>query len=149
MRAAAGGLADLLFDLFIREFTGDGIDLIAFAPMHNLKYRERVFDHSLILAWEFSKKTELPLFTGVFRTKLTVSQTKINDEMGRFYNIKDVFEINDRWKIRDKRILLIDDVFTTGATSSECSKALINAGCSSVSVMTAARTVPHNENMEV
>jgi len=149
VRVAGGGLADLLFDLFIREFTDDGIDLIAFVPMHDLKYRERTFDHSFLLAWEFSKKAELPLFTGVFRTKMTVSQTKINDEMGRFHNIKDVFEIRDRSKVRDKRILLVDDVFTTGATSSECSKALINAGCSSVSVLTVARTVPHNENREV
>jgi len=148
VRVAGRGLADLLFDLFIREFTDDGIDLVAFVPMHDLKYRDRTFDHSFLLAWEFSKRANLPLFNGVFRTKMTVSQTKISDETGRFHNIKDVFEISDHSNVRSKRILLVDDVFTTGATSSECSKALINAGCSSVSVMTVARTVPHNNNME-
>lgn len=149
MRVTGGVLADLLFDLFVREFDNDGIDLVAFAPMHYMRYRERVFDHSFILASEFCRRAELPLFTGVFRTKPTVSQTKINNEMGRFYNIRDVFEVNDCNKVRGKRILLIDDVFTTGATSSECSRALIDAGCSLVSVMTVARTVPYNKDMEV
>jgi len=149
IRIAGKGLADLLFDLFMREFSEDRINMISYVPMHDMKYHERTFDHSFILAGDFSKRIDLPLFTGICRTKMTVSQTKINDEPGRFYNIRDVFEISDKIKVRNKHILLVDDVFTTGATSSECSKALINAGCSSVSVITAARTVPHINNAEV
>ena len=58
-----------------------------------------------------------------------------------FNNIKDAFEVYDSAKIRQKHILLVDDVYTTGATADECSKTLLSSGAERVDVLTLARAL--------
>jgi len=59
----------------------------------------------------------------------------------RAANVKGAFSVNEPLLIRDKRIILVDDVYTTGSTASECASALIEAGASTVFVVTIARAV--------
>jgi len=76
------------------------------------------------------------------RHKFTLTQTGSNRDE-RKENIKGAFEVTDKKKIAGKNIILIDDVYTTGATINECAKTLIKAGAQKVAVLTLAR-VPRN-----
>ncbi len=59
----------------------------------------------------------------------------------RFTNIKGAFKVARPQEVKDKRILLLDDIYTTGATITECSKALTKAGARRIEVLTLARAV--------
>jgi predicted amidophosphoribosyltransferase len=59
----------------------------------------------------------------------------------RLQNIKNAFVVNDTSKIEGKRILLVDDVYTTGATANECAKVLLKGGSKQVDVLTLARAM--------
>ena len=72
------------------------------------------------------------------RKKKTDSQTGLGREK-RKSNVKGAFAVKSPQKIKEKRILLVDDVFTTGATTEECAKVLVNSGATDVHVLTLAR----------
>jgi len=74
------------------------------------------------------------------RHKFTLTQTGSNRNE-RKENIKGAFEVTDKKKIDGKNIILIDDVYTTGATINECAKTLIKAGAQKVAVLTLARVL--------
>ena len=76
----------------------------------------------------------------LIRNRKTVSQTGLGREK-RKQNVKNAFTVTNPSKILKKRILLVDDVFTTGATAEECAKTLIKNGAETVSVLTLARTI--------
>jgi len=69
------------------------------------------------------------------RHKFTLTQTGLN-KTERTQNIKGAFEVSDKKKIAGKNVVLVDDVYTTGATINECAKTLIKAGASKVTVLT-------------
>jgi ComF family protein len=74
------------------------------------------------------------------RKKWTASQTGLGRKE-RLQNIKNAFVVNDTSKIEGKRILLVDDVYTTGATANECAKVLLKGGSKQVDVLTLARAM--------
>ncbi|MFO7569507.1 MAG: phosphoribosyltransferase family protein, partial [Smithellaceae bacterium] len=108
--------------------------------------RQRGFNQSLILAGPLSKKHGLPVnFSLLKRHKLTFTQTGL-DKKQREKNMKDAFFVPKAEGIRDKNIILVDDVYTTGATTNECAKVLIRAGARNVAVITLARVPAHRSN---
>ena len=76
----------------------------------------------------------------LLRQRWTEPQTGLGRK-ARINNIKDAFEIYDSAKIHQKHILLVDDVYTTGATANECSKTLLSSGAEQVDVLTLARAL--------
>jgi ComF family protein len=117
--------------------------LVIPVPLHIKRLRERGFNQSLILAHALEKKRQIPVNFSVLKRKIfTLTQTGSNRNE-RKQNIKGAFEITDRKIIAGKNIILIDDVYTTGATINECAKTLIKAGARKVSVLTLSRVLPN------
>ncbi len=110
-------------------------------PLHPGRLREREFNQSLLLAKEISKEFKIPvLMDNLRRIRWTRPQIELKGEE-RLINVKGAFALKNPETIEGKSILLIDDVYTTGATIRECSKVLKKAGAEKVYVFTLARVV--------
>ena len=119
----------------------DGIDLIIPVPLHAERLREREFNQSLLLADRIGRHLSLPVScTALIRTAPAPPQTTLSRRK-RLNNLRGAFSVPQPESIAGKRILLIDDVFTTGATVNGCAKLLRRAGSGPVFVLTLARTV--------
>jgi len=109
-------------------------------PLHNKKIKQRGFNQAQILAEIISQRLDLPVNTEIlFRTIDNPAQANISDMTLRKNNVKDIFLVKDSSKIKNKSILLIDDVFTTGATLEEAAKILKEAGAQSVAGLVIAK----------
>lgn len=116
-------------------------DLVIPVPLHPTRLREREFNQSLLLADQVAAHLHLPLsFTNLVRTVPSEPQSTLSRKE-RIKNLRQAFAVRQPQSIAQKRILLIDDVFTTGTTVNECAKVLRNAGAESVFVLTLARTI--------
>ena len=116
-------------------------DLIIPVPLHWRRLLKRKYNQSALIAQGLAKnfgKIYDPLT--LIRRKPTKSQGHLSPKE-RQKNIKNAFYVKNSNKIKDKTILLIDDVFTTGATVNECAKVLLQAGAKSVDVLTIVRVV--------
>ena len=119
-------------------------DLVIPVPLHPTRLREREFNQSLLLADQVAKHTALPLsFTNLVRTVPSEPQSTLSRKE-RMKNLRRAFAVRQPQSIAQKRILLIDDVFTTGTTVNECAKVLRKAGAEAVLVLTLARTIESN-----
>ena len=139
--ALASALAHLMID---RLPPLDPVDLIMPVPLHAQRLREREFNQSLLLADRIARHLTLPIsFSNLIRVAPTQAQTTLSRK-GRLKNLRRAFSLRHPESIAGRRILLIDDVFTTGTTVNECAKALRKAGASDVFALTLARTVDAN-----
>ena len=130
--------------LLLKDFysTSDLVaDTVTYVPMPKAREKERGYNQAFELCKEFSLLTEMPMIDALIRVKeVAIKQATLSGKERR-ENIKGSFKITDKKLVKDKEILLIDDVFTTGATVSECAKVLMNAGAKNVQVLTLAKTV--------
>ncbi|MBR4592873.1 MAG: ComF family protein [Elusimicrobiaceae bacterium] len=116
-----------------------GADLVVPVPLFDKKKRARGYNQSELLARSFSQHTGLPLDTTLLvRTRDTVSQTKLGRK-ARLANMTGAFTCTALQRVKGKKVLLIDDVATTGATLEGCAIALKNAGAKRVFAYTYAR----------
>jgi ComF family protein len=114
----------------------DAADLVAPVPLHPRRLKERGFNQALLLAKAFFDK---PLAReALIRVRHTMPQSGLNPKERR-ENVKKAFSIPRPEDIRGKNVVLIDDVYTTGATVRECAKVLSQAGAREVNVLTVAR----------
>ena len=119
------------------DFDLSGMDGIVPVPLSIKRLRERGFNQSLLLARVISREKKLPLLIDIlFKKKETPPQTGLSGKE-RLLNLKNAFVV--KGDIRGLRLLLVDDVMTTGATVTECSKQLMKAGAKEVTVLTLAR----------
>jgi competence protein ComFC len=126
------------FNLIQKEFDGKNCVLIP-VPLYKKKLKSRGFNQSEEIAKEISENTKIPLvFDCLLRIKETLSQMELSREE-RLENIKSAFSINNAEKIKGKKILLVDDVYTTGSTMEECAKILKYAGAREVWGVAVAR----------
>jgi ComF family protein len=118
-----------------------GFDALIPVPVHRARRRERGYNQAEILAGHLGGMWERPVWPrALIRKRPTRSQTRLSKgERGR--NLEGAFACPDE-RIKGKRILLIDDVFTTGATSEACAAALLRAGAAEVSVFALAKVEP-------
>ncbi len=117
------------------------IDGIIPVPLHPQRLREREYNQSLLLGNRLSRHTGIPLILAcLVRIRPTVPQTSLSRKE-RLTNLHRAFSIARPDDIQGKRILLVDDVFTTGTTLHECAKTLRRAGCGPVYGLTLARMV--------
>jgi len=145
----AGPLGMLLFVTFIHCWANETIDWIIPVPLHAKRMRKRGFNPSFLLVrnWAYyanAMQTKRPCISvdrnTLVRKRWTEPQTGLVRTQ-RMANIKNAFGINAAMDIIGKRILLVDDVFTTGATVDECAKVLLHGGAERVDVLTLARAV--------
>lgn len=134
-------LAKPLGKLLIRKLGGAASpDLIIPVPLHKRKLRWRGFNQAELLAQEVAAYYNLPLLNNVLiKTKRTKPQVELTEEQ-RKENIKGVFQCSRPELIKNKKILLIDDVATTGSTLSECARVLKEAGAKEVRKLFLAKT---------
>ncbi len=113
-------------------------DLIVPIPLHNRRLRWRGFNQADLLANSIG--LTIPInSTCLVRQKYTTSQVKVKSKKKRLSNLKGAFVIQHPEKIKDKSILLVDDIVTTGSTINECAKILKNAGAKEVSAIVLTR----------
>lgn len=113
-------------------------DLIIPIPLHNRRLRWRGFNQAKLLA--DSMELTIPIdLTSLKRQRYTTSQVKVKSRKKRLTNLKGAFIVLNSKKIKDKSILLIDDIITTGSTIDECAKILKDAGAKKVSAIVLAR----------
>jgi predicted amidophosphoribosyltransferase len=124
-----------------KDDCASGPDYAGAAPFHRKRLRHRGFNQALILAHGISERFSVPLlYDNLMRLRSTRPQVELSGPERRS-NVQGAFGLVRPAEVRCKRILLIDDVFTTGATMNECAKVLKEAGAASVTVLTLARTV--------
>ena len=116
-------------------------DAIAPVPLHGLKRAERQFNQAERLCRHLARATGLPFAPKLLRrVTSTPTQTRLS-RRARAANVRGAFELHPQAEIKDRRIVLVDDVFTTGATTSACARVLRRAGAADVCVWTLARGV--------
>lgn len=118
-------------------------DIVVPVPLHKARLRKRKFNQSLVLAKEIARNTKLKLVPDLIkRIKDTPSQSGLNQKLRRA-NMRSAFVFNDAYRdaIKDKVIIIIDDVITTGSTINECAKVLKQNGAREVHALSFARTV--------
>lgn len=114
-------------------------DKIISVPISKKRYKERGYNQSLLIANEISKQTNLELVNNcLIKTKNIIEQSKLNKE-DRQQNIQGVYSIQNEEIITNKKVLLIDDIYTTGSTVNECSKILQQARPERIGVLVLAK----------
>ncbi|WP_340641748.1 ComF family protein [Rickettsiales endosymbiont of Peranema trichophorum] len=136
-----------IFGVWLRECGKNIIqnsNIIAPVPLHRQRLQKRKYNQSLILAQEISKHYKhIKLIPNLLlRRKNTTPQYQLTSTE-RIGNISNAFECNPRYAsmISGKRILIVDDILTTGATTKECARALDGLEPCQVSILALARTV--------
>jgi ComF family protein len=116
-------------------------DLLIPIPLHHEKLARRGYNQAELLAKPLERYMGIRLENDLLlRTKSTSSQNAL-DKAARISNIQGAFQVKDAAKLRGARVLLIDDILTTGATASEASRILLRAGSLNVTVLTLASGV--------
>jgi ComF family protein len=113
-------------------------DMITAVPLHRARLRERGYNQSLLLARAVSELTHIPVVEVLERIKNTLPQATLKTADDKIWNVNGIFTVKNRKDVQGKRIILVDDIFTTGATANECSKMLAGAGARKIMVVTAA-----------
>ena len=132
-------LADLLRREAVPVVCGQAWDFIVPVPLHPLKLREREFNQAARLARHLGAATKIPVAEAILhRVTATATQTRLTREQ-RAANMKNTFAVPRGLRLDGARIIVLDDVFTTGATTSDCARALRAAGAAEVGVWTVAR----------
>lgn len=116
----------------------DTYNLLIPVPLHPRREREREFNQSLVLARELGRYYRIPVLNRVLRRGKPTPPLSGNWKE-RVAQIKGAFTLTNPEKVQGKRVLLIDDVFTTGATVNEGSRILLQGGAEEVAVFTLAR----------
>ncbi|MDI6785643.1 MAG: ComF family protein [bacterium] len=115
-------------------------DYIMPIPLHPKKLRKRGYNQAELFAKYLSKAYKIEYYKdNLTRKKETLPQINL-DKKERLRNVKSSFIVKYKEKVKDKSILLIDDVYTTGATVNECSKELKESGVKKIIVLTLARS---------
>jgi ComF family protein len=113
-------------------------DVIVPVPLHAARQRERGFNQAQLLAELLSARTSIPAKPWLERIRYTTTQTAL-DRAERIENLHNAFRLRKKADVQALRVLLVDDVLTTGATLSECARVLKRAGAVSVYAATVAR----------
>ena len=114
-------------------------DTIVPVPISPKRQKERGYNQSLLIAREISHKKNLELMNNcLIKTKNIIEQSKLNKE-DRAQNIYGVYELKNKQLVENKKILLIDDIYTTGSTVNECSRILRKANPEKIGVLVLAK----------
>ena len=136
----AATLGALIAERAREEFAEDPPEVVVPVPLHPARRRARTFDQAVLLAEAAAGSLGVPCAPGTLaRTRNTPTLTRQSREE-RQETVKGVFACVRPREVEGRRVLLVDDVMTTGATCSECARALRAAGAREVWVLVLART---------
>lgn len=135
VKTLARPLGDLMAAALPRD---ERFDAIAPVPLHWRRQWQRGFNQSELLARTLSRRTAIPVIRALRRLRSTVTQAGLSNTARR-RNVSAAFRCRRPDAIAGKRILLIDDVMTTGSTAAACATALKRAGAARVALLTVAR----------
>jgi ComF family protein len=126
----------------LRDFAAlAAADLMVPVPLHKKRLRWRSYNQAVLLAGVLAREWRVPLLRNVLqRTRWTAPQINLPAEERR-QNVKGAFSVADPGCIAGRRIIVVDDVFTTGSTAEECARTLKKAGAAEVFVITIARAL--------
>lgn len=123
----------------VREQAAEPVDGVAAVPLHPTRLRERTFNQAEVLAAQVANDLKCPLFKGLlFRHRATPPQTSLSRQ-DRLCNVEEAFELLPNPLIRSLHLVLMDDVFTTGATAEACAKVLKRHGVAKVTLASFAQ----------
>lgn len=137
--AAGAILGNLLASCVRVSLPVEEYDRILPVPLHRKRLRERGFNQSLLLAEVLAREFSLTLDFQSLRRRVHTSPQIGLGKGERSVNVRNAFEVVRKTEIEGSRILLVDDVYTTGSTVGECARVLLEGGARSVSVATLAR----------
>lgn len=143
--------AGLLTDKVNKMTNFNNFDIIISVPLHVNKEKIRGYNQSLLISKELSKRLGVPEYSRLLsRVRDTGSQSLLPKDK-RYYNVKDAFKVCKTELIKDKTVLLVDDIMTTGNTIDECSRVLKAAGAKAVvgAVIATGRVLPLKNSREV
>lgn len=122
-------------------FTAQRYDFIIPVPLHIRRLRWRGFNQSLLLAQAIGQKEKIAVEPFLLeRTRSTAPQIQLS-EKERKSNVQGAFTVSDPERLQGTCVLLVDDVYTSGATVNECARVLRRSGATDVDVFTLARAV--------
>lgn len=141
--SSASIFAEEMAHVVRREYGTAPGDLIAYVPMTKQAVRKRGYNQSRLLAIELSKQLEVPFFDNVLVKCREHNPQHTVGMRERWSNVMGAFSVEQENLVRGKRVLLVDDVMTTGATLDQCARMLKNAGAQSVCCVVFVSTSPH------
>ena len=134
-----GQLVKWLGDAFGQHGRRIRWDALVPVPLYHLRLRERGFNQAKELADGLGERKKLRTFECLYRCRDTGHQARLT-RRARWENLRDAFRLKAGFDVRNLNLLLIDDVFTTGATAHACAKALRGGGAGQVAVLTIAQS---------
>ena len=135
MKPLAKPLAEYLAAALPRD---QRFDIVVPMPLHWRRRWQRGFNQSELLARVTARRSGIPMVNAVRRVRATESQAGLSNAQRR-ENVSGAFRVKDGGRVQGLRVLLIDDVMTTGATAAACAQALKRAGAKSVALLALAR----------
>lgn len=114
-------------------------DIIIPVPIHRKRYKERGYNQTELIAVRVAKNLGILVAKDVLLKEINNKPQSELTKNEREQNAKNVYRIQNEQKIRNKAILIMDDIYTTGNTVNECSKMLKQAGASEIAVLTIAK----------
>lgn len=124
-----------------RYWEPGSLDLLIPVPLHTRRLRERGFNQALLLAKDLSRRTGIPYRKTILqKKKSTIPQVNLS-RAEREKGLSGTFHVIEKEELSGLSVLLIDDVYTTGATVNECSKVLLKGGAERVDVLTLAHAI--------
>lgn len=135
-------IGEMLADRMMRHDPVESLlleaDCLVPVPLHALRQLSRGFNQSAVIAGRLSHHTRIPLATPAARSRHTETQTLLHSRAHRLQNLKDAFRLIDAKEIKGKRVVVVDDVFTTGATLQVLARTLRKARPASLSALVVA-----------
>ena len=122
-------------------FETSRLDLIIPVPLHPRRLRWRGFNQSVLLGSEVGRAWRTPLDPFALTRKIETQPQSGLSLKERQSNVRGAFSIAPRRSVKNLRLLLVDDIYTSGATLNECTRVLLRSGARDVQVLTLARTV--------
>jgi competence protein ComFC len=132
-------LAGWLTEAFDRHAAAEEWDALVPVPLYHRRLRSRGFNQARELANVLGRRRGIPVWSCLRRLRETPSQTGL-DRGERRENMRGAFAVKGGFDVTGRRLLLIDDVFTTGATTNACARVLAEAGAGQLAVLTVSRS---------
>lgn len=124
-----------------KDIWQEGADVLVPVPLHRARLRQRKYNQAALLCKELNKLTDIPVdYTSLGRHKNTIPQVECSG-IKRKNNVKKAFSLKQENVFKNKRVVLIDDVLTTGATLRECAYVILASGAKSVDAISVARVI--------
>lgn len=138
----AWGIGEMLADQMMQQDAIEALlleaDCLVPVPLHRLRELQRGYNQADVIARRLSHHTELPVVQPVSRLRNTETQTHLHSRAHRMINLKDAFAMRDPHEIKGRHVVVIDDVFTTGATLQVLARTLKQARPASLSALLVA-----------